>query len=365
MQNGCLPTQFLNFQVQYERQIKVKPEQIQNKLGQALVALSMFMLPIDSALAAELSADVFAKVGDVTITQREYRAAYAEMSRGRFYHGKPNEAELAQFQRDVAQKLVDEALLLGEAKRRKLSPDEVRVNQQLDRLAQRNAGNPRWPELKEQMLPIMKQRYEDESLRSKLEEEMRKVAPPNEKQLRKYYSDNSDKFTEPEQMRASIILLKVDPSEPGETWARARDFGRSLIKQLREEGADFAELAKKYSGDAESATLGGDMGYMHGGMLGGLAESEVKKLKHGEVSPDVVRLMEGMAIFKLTELESPKLSDFDRVKERAETLWIDAESERKWNDFLEKLRGKAEVWIDESGFVPLQSSESDNKSTAK
>ena len=342
----------------------MKTEQIQNKLGQALVALSLFMLPIESALAAELGADVFAKVGDVTITQREYRAAYAEMSRGRFYHGKPNESELAQFQRDVGQKLVDEALLLSEAKRRKMSPDEVKVNQQLDRLAQRNAGNPRWPELKEQMLPIMKQRYEDESLRSKLEEEVRKVAPPNEKQLRKYYSDNADKFTEPEQMRASIILLKVDPSEPGETWARARDFGRSLIKQLREEGADFAELAKKYSGDAESATQGGDMGYMHGGMLGGLAESEVKKLKPGEVSPDVVRLMEGMAIFKLTELQSPKLSDFDRVKDRAEAFWIEAESERKWSDFVKNLRSRAEVLIDESGFAPLNPAGSVSATTA-
>ncbi|MBI5428828.1 MAG: peptidylprolyl isomerase [Nitrosomonadales bacterium] len=345
---------------QHERHTTVKSKQTRSYISLAMLAVGMLLgadaLAADAApnVSSPVAANqppVFATVGKITITQRDYDAAYASAARNKFYHGKPNDQELAVFQREIGDKLITEALLVNEAKSRKLKPDAEFVKQKLQVQDERNAGNPRWQQIRAQVLPKMTQQLEETSLRSKLEEIVRKVPAPNQKQLRKFYDENPKLFTEPGQMRVSVILLSVDPSSPPETWTRARDFGKDLIKQIRE-GASFAELAAKYSGDASSAQQGGDMGYLHAGMLNGVPEEAVKKLKPGEIS-DVVNLMEGVAIFQLTELKEPVLSNFDRVKERAGALWAEAESNRIWESFKEQLRKKTPVKVDESRYVPL------------
>ena len=52
---------------------------------------------------------------------------------------------------------------------------------------------------------------------------MRKVPEPTEAQARAYYDAHKDLFVEPEKLRLSVILLKVDPSAPKAAWDKARD----------------------------------------------------------------------------------------------------------------------------------------------
>lgn len=291
----------------------------------------------------------FAKVGKVVISQREYDAAYASASSARFYHGKPPDAEIAVMQREVADKLITNVLLLNEAKRLKLKPDLAEVKEKLEKYEQRNAANQQWQKVRVRALPFLTRQLQEESMRNKLEQRARKVPSPNEKQLRAYYTAHPDKFTEPEQLRVSVILLRVDPSAPDFDTARKK--GEELVKQLRA-GADFAELANLHSGDAETADQGGDMGYLHGGMLAGVAQESVNKLKPGEIS-DPVGMMEGMAIFKLTDRKEAKLNSFEAVKQRASALYLTDEGERAWNALIAKLKKKTPIQVNESHYLPL------------
>lgn len=337
----------------------MKSKQIPNNYRMAWLVMSMGMLLGAPALAADgasapatVSASAaFATVGKTDITWREYNAAYNKVSRTRFYHGKPADNELALFQREIGNKLIDEALQVNEAKRRKLKPDTAYIQQMIKLQDERNAGNPRWQELRPQALPVLTRELEENSLREKLEAAVRKVPKPKDKQLREFYAANPVLFTQPEQLRVSVILLKVEPSAVPETWKRARAFGQDLIKQVKE-GADFAELAKTYSGDTATASQGGDMGYLHGGMMSGLPEASVKNLKPGELS-DVVNLMEGVGIFKLVERNEAKLSSYDLVKDRVRTLWAEAEGEHRWKALMGKLRNNGSVKVDESRYAPL------------
>ena len=327
-----------------------------------LTVLSIFVLFGNNALAADkasaaISAEssnppVFARVGKDIITQNQYDAAYAAASRNRFYHGKPPEAEVAALQREISDKLINDVLLLNEAKRLKLKPDNEEVKQKLEKYEQRNASNTQWQKIRDRALPVLTKRYQDESLRNQLEKQTRKVPSPNEKQLRAYYNAHPEKFTEPKQLRVSVILLSVDPGLP--TWDATRKTAEDLVKQLRE-GADFAEMAKLRSGDAESAGQGGDMGYQHSGMMSEMSEQAVDKLKPGEIS-DPVNLMEGIAIFKLTERKDPVLKSLDEVKQRARELYLTDESERAWKSLVVQLRKKTSVTVDESRFLPLPNS---------
>lgn len=333
----------------------MKQKLTRNNIRLALAALSIAILFGTEALAANAGATsgntppVFAKVGKVVISQPEYDAVFASMNRNRFYHGKPPEAEIAVMQREVADKMITGILVLSEAKRLKLKPDSTEVKQKIDQYEQRNANNPQWLKVRERALPVLTRQFQDENLRNQLEQRVRKVSAPSEKQLRAYYTANPDKFTEPEQQRVSIILLNVDPSAPD--FDAARKKGEDLVKQLRA-GADFAEMATLHSGDTETVEQGGDMGYLHSGMLSEMSQLVVSKLKPGEIS-DPVGLMEGMAIFKLTDRKEPRLNSFESAKQRARELYLTDEGERAWKSLLAQLRKTTPIKVDESRFLPL------------
>ena len=126
--------------------------------------------------------------------------------------------------------------------------------------------------------------------------------------------------------------------------------GAAIAKRLRG-GADFSELARLHSGDG-SAQKGGDMGYLHRGMLPDAAQVAVDKLKPRQIS-DAVALLEGVAVFRLDERKPAKLNPLPAVRERAEDLLERDLGDQSWKDFVAKLRRSAQVKIDESRYLPL------------
>ena len=179
---------------------------------------------------------------------------------------------------------------------------------------------------------------------------VRAVPAPTDRQIEAYYSAHQDKFTEPEQVRLSVILLKVDPSSPKAAWEGAKNEGASIVKRIRS-GAAFDKLAELHSQDA-SASKGGAMGYVHQGMLPEPAQLAVDKLKAGEVADPVV-LLEGVAIFRLEDRRPAKLNALSAVKERAAALWQREQSDLAWSALVAKIRSQASVTINESHYRPL------------
>jgi peptidyl-prolyl cis-trans isomerase D len=71
-----------------------------------------------------------------------------------------------------------------------------------------------------------------------------------------YYSSHADEYKTPEKVQASHILLKTEGKDDAAVKKQAED----LLAKLKG-GADFAELAKKFSEDPVSAAKGGDLGF--------------------------------------------------------------------------------------------------------
>ncbi len=298
----------------------------------------------------------YAKVGDMFVTWIDYNYEYSLEARKKFYHAKPAESVVASFQRQIGDTLVTNAMLVQEAKRRNLKPDEAFVKQQLDQFEQKFSQNPNWAQSRPRVLPILTERVKNENLRDKLEKLVRNVPSPTVKELRKYYTIHPEKFTSPPQPRVAIILLRVDPGAPDTDWQQATEQGKDLVKRLRA-GESFADLARQYSGDV-TAKDGGDMGYLHEGMLPGLPAETVSKLQLGETS-DPVSLMEGIAIFRLVDRQPSKVSSFKTVQDRAKKLWLAEHSENAWNSLLDRLKKNTPVQVDESHFLPLSTTTAD------
>lgn len=89
------------------------------------------------------------------------------------------------------------------------------------------------------------------------------------------------------------------PSLTEEAKSFARDKAKQLLDSLKN-GADFSELAKKYSDDSASAVLGGDLGRVKKGVFVKEFEDAAFLLKPGEIS-DIVETEFGFHIIKVND----------------------------------------------------------------
>lgn len=304
----------------------------------------------------------FARVGDTVITHQDFDTSFAQAARGKFYHGKPPDAAVAALQREVGRALVDEVLLLKDAKRRKLVPDHAAIKQALDGYDERYRSSEHWKTNRAHLLPQLKARLERDSQLEQLRKIVKAVPQPAPQQLEQYWEANKDKFTEPQQVHLAMILLKVDPASPQAKWDGAHGEGAAIVKRLRG-GADFAELARLHSGDA-SAERGGDMGYLHQGMLPEPAQKAIDTLQVGELS-EPVALLEGVAVFRIEERKAAKLNPLDRVRDRARDLWQRDEGEQAWTALVAKLRRATPVKVDDSHFLPLAAVQQVNSTVSR
>lgn len=107
----------------------------------------------------------------------------------------------------------------------------------------------------------------------------------------------------------------------GEQEAHARhilvpdeDTAKKIIGELKG-GADFAELAKKYSTDPAGSTNGGDLGFFkRGDMLPEFAEAAFN-LKPGTYTETPVKTRFGWHVIKLEELRTAPPPSFEQVKD--------------------------------------------------
>lgn len=292
----------------------------------------------------------FAVVGGVSISQRDYENAFSAAKRQKFYHGQAPESELAALQREVGNNLVNSVLLGQEARKRGMKPDTEAVRRMIEGYETRYANSEQWRRERARLVPELTRKLEEDSLIRQLETAVRGVPTPDEDKTRAFYEKHPDKFTEPEKVHVSVILLKVDPSSPPTVWQKADEEGKAILSQIKS-GAVFAEVAKLRSGD-ESSQKGGDMGYLHRGMLPDVAQQAIDKLKPGELS-DTIRLLEGVAVFRLEARKLPRKVAFAEARERAAGLLQRELSETSWTDLIARLRKETPVRMDESGFLPL------------
>jgi peptidyl-prolyl cis-trans isomerase D len=119
-------------------------------------------------------------------------------------------------------------------------------------------------------------------------------------EVAEYYElHKEERFTEPEQVRARHILVKVAPEAPDDAKAAARTKAEGLLASVKA-GGDFAALAKKSSDDPGSAANGGDLGLFARGRMTPEFETVAFALEPGGVS-EVVETPFGFHVIKVEE----------------------------------------------------------------
>ncbi|MGE5198754.1 MAG: peptidyl-prolyl cis-trans isomerase [Rhodospirillaceae bacterium] len=181
------------------------------------------------------------------------------------------------------------------------------------------------------------------------------VVPSRE--VERYYNDNIELYSTPEQVRASHILFKTAGKDDAAVKAAAEK-----VLQEAKAGADFAELAKKYSEDEATAKLGGDLDYVTKGRMVPEFDEAVFGAEPGLI-PELVKTSYGYHIIKVVDRKPGTTRSFDEVKaqireqligERAQRL-ADARAEEVAKEIktpadLDKVAKARGMKVEETGF---------------
>lgn len=287
---------------------------------------------------------VFAWVDEQPLYAGELHAAFTSILRKKYYHGQVPQDQMAVVMKEAQDQVIDAFLLNREVKRQAIEPDRAAVEAELAKYEARYQGSPQWQENRANVLPGLRAELERRSRLQQLEARTR-VVSVDESEVRAFYAAKPELFTEPEKIRLQTILLSVDPSSPATVRQSARDEAQRIVSRLRS-GADFAETARLHSHDA-SAAAGGEMDYIHRGMLPEGLQGQLDKLGINEIS-DPINVLEGVAIIRVMGRMPEKLRTYEEVAERARGLVERERQDQRWADFLGSLRSSASIRLGES-----------------
>ncbi len=271
---------------------------------------------------AALSPDApVAVVNGQAVTKAEFDRAMAAYLR-RFQqltggmHGGVSQPN-AKMKEDVLRQLVDRTLLYQEAKKKPVDGLEAKVDEELKGI------KGRFPDEATYQKALAGEQLTEDSLkdliaqqvlvRHYVETEIQPNVKVSDDEVKKFYDDNQDKFATPEQVRASHILIRTDPSASEADRKAAREKAEALQKRAAA-GEDFATLAKENSEDPGSASNGGDLGFFTRDRMVKPFADAAFALEKGKVS-DVVETRFGYHVIKVTDRKDAAEKKFDEVKD--------------------------------------------------
>jgi len=135
--------------------------------------------------------------------------------------------------------------------------------------------------------------------------------PPDE--IKRFYDSQKDRFRIPRQIRAREILIKAGQDEPLGKVEEKRKKADEILEKAKA-AKDFSVLVKQYS-QSDTASKGGDTGWLVKGRLDPATDEALFSLKVGDVS-GVVRRPTGFSIFKVEEIREEKERPFEEVKDQ-------------------------------------------------
>ena len=160
------------------------------------------------------------------------------------------------------------------------------------------------------------------------------VAEPTEEEVAAFYEAHKDEYVEPEQVLCQHILVKGSDDA-------ALDKIKAIRARIVDEGADFAEEAKKNS-DCPSGQQGGSLGWFGRGMMVPEFDKAAFEMKKGEVSGIVTTQFGYHIIYKADQKGGGKQTLVDVHDQIRDLLRHEARG-RAMDAYVAELREKANI----------------------
>lgn len=274
---------------------------------------------------------IIAVVNHDIITQKDLNdfLNFTRMQLSRDYQGKELESRIQSMRLDLLDRLIEDQLILQQARRNKLQIDESRIKAKIDEVRRRYPTDLEFQQaLASQGLTqsdLEKKIREQFLMRNIIEIEVRSKVVVSPSEVTDYYNNNEKQFLSPEERQLEAISMDD------------ADMAKAVSYELRR-GGKMIDLATRYPMTVNK------MNVSQGQELRRQIDSAVFGLSLGEVS-EPIKVGEKYYIFKLENIVPPKQLTLQEAKPKIFEYLYDQKIEERLNDWLADLRKRSYIKV--------------------
>jgi parvulin-like peptidyl-prolyl isomerase len=158
-----------------------------------------------------------------------------------------------------------------------------------------------------------------------------------------FYKKNPDAFKQPEQVRASHILVSVDKDAKPEVVAQKQKAAQAIADRAKK-GEDFAKMAKELSEDPSAKKNSGDLDFFTKDKMVPEFSTAAFAMKKDEIS-NPVRSEFGFHVIKVTDRKAPETVSLEKAKPQLLAFLKQQKKQAEIQKVVEGIRAKADVKI--------------------
>ena len=272
----------------------------------------------------------------------------------------------------IVNELILKEIINQEVEKRKIEVTEDEIQARKNEIAEKIGSEEKVEELLKRNNISEKQFDKDIENEIKIDKliEATQSTKVSEKEVKDFYNKNIASFNYPERVRASHILIQVNPAQikqeiiaqdtKGELTSDEIDkktkeavdnkmnFTKEVLNKVKANPENFAALAKQYSDDKVSALKGGDLGFFtRKDMVKPFADAAFN-LKPGTVS-DIVVTDYGNHIIIVTDKAAAGIQPFEKMKNEIQAYLEQKKKIDVLTSLLDGLKASAKVeFVDEN-----------------
>ncbi len=157
-----------------------------------------------------------------------------------------------------------------------------------------------------------------------------------------FYRRNLAEYSSPEEVRLSMIVLRVEEDGSDDPAAAKRSMAEEIRGKLAD-GADFAGMAQMYSEDS-TAEIGGDWGWIDRKTLNQELNNAAFSLQPGQLSR-VIQLGDSFYIMRVEARKAAVTQPLAELRDEISKKLFEEERLRLQEQWIETLREKAYVKV--------------------
>jgi peptidyl-prolyl cis-trans isomerase C len=250
------------------------------------------------------------------------------------------------YYKDALETLVGGVLLKNEAKEQNISADKAKVEENFLSIKKQFQSDAEFQKaLQSQGLneaDVRKSLEDNLIIQLVIEPTLKAVPALTDADIQKFYDENPQYFSEPEQAHAAHIFMRVDRAATPEQKAEVRKKLEGIRADIESKKITFAEAAAKNSEDKQNAQNGGDLGMLKRGDLLPELENAVFSAKPGMLTP-IVETEFGFHVINLLELKPAGKTPLAQVKPNIQQFLEQKAKTEATRKHIEDLKGKTKI----------------------
>jgi len=342
-----------------------------HRSGRAVLTAILFLIAAGGLAQTKTVDEIVAWVNSDIILKSELETRKAQIRndlaeappRGRGLQGSQLEQAFNDAQKTLLRDLIDETLLLQQAKDMGLNADlelvktkeQLRQERRLESMEELDKAIQAQGYTVDEFNQNIKTRYLTSQV---LQREVYGRVVITTEEMKKYYDGNVKNFDRPAGIRVREISVSTENRGPTEIESQRKKIEEALAAVKK--GDNFAEVASKYS-ESSSAQDGGDLGFFAKGELAKSLEDIASKLEKGQIS-DIITVNGGFMILKVEDRHDGGILPFELAQREIQDVLFQQGVQPKIREFLTKLRADGFVKVAD-GYTDLGQSSKNAKVT--